>query len=80
MAHEIIKQKVTEFIKKHGWTEDRWGHYTKVKKNDKKYRYKFNKNALRYEVKLSHGWMRLYSGYWKNIHFTEEGRISGMCR
>ena len=80
MAYENIKQKVAEFLKAHGCKVDRWGHYTKTRKNDKKYRYKFNKNTLRYEVKLPHGWMRLYSGYWKNIRFNEEGKISGMSR
>jgi hypothetical protein len=42
-----------------GWIQDRWGHMKKII-NNKQYRYKFQKNTIRYEVQTElTDWVRL---------------------
>ncbi len=79
----------TEFIKwaeSKGWQKDRFGHYQKSMQG-KDYRFKVSKVAVRYEVKVNHKaseysnssneWMRVRSGYFKDLSITTEGKLLG---
>jgi len=67
-----IKQEIGNFLQAKGWTKDAGSNY-KNELNGSVYRMKFNTNVLRYEVKSEAGWVRLRSGYWKDISITEKG-------
>lgn len=63
---ELNKKEIKDLLKSKDYSEDRWGHYKKIS-GEKTYRFKVSKNVLRYEVKSAYGWVRLASGYWKDI-------------
>lgn len=61
------------------WQLDRWGHLQKTRKSGKKYRFKVNKYNVRYEVKSETGsWVRLRSGYYKNLKVTSDNKLAGL--
>jgi len=70
------KIEIIAFIKSKGFTEDRWGNYKKSSP-EKTYRFKINPNALRYEAKYSDSWIRICSGYWKDLSI-ENDKIKGL--
>ncbi|MAH51760.1 hypothetical protein CMI37_38440 [Candidatus Pacearchaeota archaeon] len=71
---ELI-DKLKELLRSKGYVEDKFGNF----KMSEKLRYKFNPNALRKEVRLISGeWMRVRSGFYKDLVVTEEGKIQGM--
>jgi hypothetical protein len=80
----MTKQEFIDYLKTRGWKEDQWGHYKKEKHyiagEQKTYRYKIGKLATRYEVKTSMGWVKILSGYYKNMRINEKGQIYGLSR
>lgn len=87
MAKKLTKQDIIDWAIEEGWKLDKWGHLQK-KVGDKEYRFKLSSTAMRYEVKIrypgtqytspSSDWLRLRSGYYKDLSFTPEGRLSGL--
>ncbi len=83
------KLQLIEWAKQHGFTEDKFGHYQKSA-NGKEYRLKISNVAVRYEVKIHHDkteyspasseWLRLQSGYFKDLSITAEGKLAGLKR
>ena len=59
-----------------GWKVDRYGNLVNEEKNR---RYKFNDTSLRFEVKSGKDWIRVRSGYYKNLT-VEDGKLHGMAR
>ena len=94
MAKKLTKQQIIDWATARGWHLDRYGHLQKVGKlKDKEgkpieYRIKLSSTAMRYEVKVhydggqygkpSNEWMRLRSGYYKDLTITDEGKLSGL--
>ncbi len=80
------EQFITWAISK-GWNLDKFGHLQK-KVGDKEYRFKISNISVRYEVKVHFEggtysgpkaeWMRLRSGYFKNLTITDEGKLMGL--
>jgi len=62
-----------------GWELDRFGHLQKELPNETR-RLKLSRIAARYEVKTQHGWVRLRSGYYKDLQVTADGKLAGMNR
>jgi len=75
-----------------GWVDDKWGHMQKTI-GDKLYRFKISSTAVRYEVKVVHvkvvrdhsqyfsgssEWMRVRSGYFKDLSLDSEGKLKGL--
>ena len=87
MTKKITKQQIIDWATSRGWKLDKWGHLQK-EINGKQYRFKLSSTAMRYEFKVHHPggqyggpsseWVRLRSGYYKDISFTPEGKISGL--
>jgi hypothetical protein len=42
------------------------------------YRLKVSRIAVRYEIKSHAGWVRVRSGYLKNLTITADGKLAGM--
>jgi len=75
-----------EFIawaKSRGWKEDKFGHFQKVRSDGKHLRFKLSSVAVRYESQVthsdnSHEWVRVQSGYLKDLHVTPDNRLAGL--
>ena len=74
-----MKPEIRAWMFKNGWTEDRFGNFKKVR-NGNKYRMKVQANSLRYEVWSGTGWVRLRSGYFKDLSVAPDGKLSGLRR
>ena len=75
----MTKDELITWAKSNGWTEDRFGHLQKGN-GTSRYRLKLSSIAARYEVKTSAGWLRLRSGYYKNLNITADGKLAGMTQ
>ena len=75
----MTKDELITWAKSNGWTEDRFGHLQKTN-GTSRYRLKLSSIAARYEVKSSAGWLRLRSGYYKNLNITADGKLGGMTQ
>ena len=75
----MTKDELITWAKANGFTEDRFGHLQKAN-GTSRYRLKLSSIAARYEVKTSAGWLRLRSGYYKNINITADGKLGGMTQ
>ena len=71
---ELIRWAATQ-----GWKLDRFGHLQKQSLNGT-HRLKLSTIAARYETKTQHGWVRLRSGYYKDLQLTADGKLAGMNR
>ena len=84
---KLTKQDIIDWAVSRGWTPDKYGNLQK-KVGDKEYRLRFSSTALRYETKVRHEgtkyskpsseWMRLRSGYYKELSITPDGRLVGL--
>ena len=89
---EKIKE-IKEFLSSFGWEEDRFGNLLK-EINERNYRFKFNATSVRYEVlyernenvwgelgavKTVREWVRVRSGYYKDIQI-KDGKLTGLVR
>ena len=73
------RDELIAWATRNGWTPDRWGHLQKETPNGT-YRLKLSRIAARYETKTQHGWVRLRSGYYKDLQLTADGKLAGMNR
>lgn len=91
MVKRMTKTEFIEWAKGIGWYEDKYGHLQKITPiAEKEYRFKIGKTSVRYEMKIHHPanryseskteWMRLRSGYFKDLHIAPDGKLSGMTR
>jgi len=81
----MTKEELINWAKDHGWKPDRYGHFQRTTcmpegcpREVRTYRLKLSNIAVRYEVKTSAGWVRLRSGYYKNLTTTGDGKLAGM--
>ena len=73
------KKVLLDWALDHGFAMDSWGNL-KREKDGKIQRIKMNPNKARWEAKTSGGWVRIYSGAYKDFCLTEDGKLSGMRR
>ena len=90
----MTREQFIEWAKSRGWTPDNYGHLKKsIPTNDgnqKEYRFKLSRIAVRYEVKIrfenvpsyhpKSEWKRLRSAYFKKLTLGADGKIAGMER
>ena len=84
---KITKQQIIDWATERGWRSDNWGNLQK-EINGRQYRFKLSSTSVRYEVKIHHPgtkyskpsseWLRLRSGYYKDLNITSEGKLSGL--
>ena len=80
MKEGLTKQQVTDWAKRHGYKEDRYGHLQKEARGQK-YRLKLQSNSVRYEKRLDlkpAEWLRIRSGYYKNLYITADDKLGGL--
>ena len=85
----MTRQQFVDWAKSKGWQEDNFGHLQK-QTDGKQYRFKISSISIRYEVKVNYDatdytkahsdWLRLRSGYFKDLSITEDGKLSGLKR
>ena len=81
----MTRDELITWAKANGWREDRYGHLQRTTcmpegcpREQKTYRLKLSSIAVRYEVKSAASWVRLRSGYYKNLNITADGKLAGM--
>ena len=83
----MTRDELITWAKANGWREDRYGHLQRTTcmpegcpREQKTYRLKLSSIAVRYEVKSAASWVRLRSGYYKNLTITADGKLAGMTQ
>ena len=84
------RQELEQWLINHNYTKDNYGHYHLFLSDGKEYRFKMQKTSCRYEVAGYHAatqyspkakfYVRLKSGYYKQMSVNEEGKLSGLKR
>lgn len=85
----MTKEQLEQWAERHGFQKDKWGYYQKSA-DGKEYRLKLSSIAVRYEVKIHHDgdkysppsneWVRLQSGYFKDLTITPDDKLAGLKR
>lgn len=81
----MTREEIKEFLKRKEWTRIGQGVHLYKRVGEVEYRMKIGKLSLRYEHRVRHegkgfGWMRLRSGYYKDLHISKADKLSGMRR
>ena len=87
----LTKDLLGNWLLEKGYTKDEFGHYTRTTVNETHLegdsvttRFKLQSNSVRYEKQVKivdhNEWVRLASGYYKNLSITPEGKLAGMKR
>ncbi|HYL35768.1 MAG TPA: hypothetical protein VEV17_07645 [Bryobacteraceae bacterium] len=75
----VTRQLLIQWATAQGWALDRFGHLHKVEHEGlRHYRLKLSRIAAGFETQTPHGWVRVRSGYYKNLSITADGKIVGM--
>ena len=84
----LTKELLGNWLFDKGYKRDKFGHYTRtvvhhhLEGGSITTRFKMQPNSVRYEKQamiVDHNeWIRLASGYYKNISITSEGILTGM--
>lgn len=80
----LTKDLLGNWLSDKGYSRDKFGHYQKTSDKGTVTRFKMQANSVRYEKQVKivdhNEWMKLASGYYKNLSITPEGKLSGMRR
>ena len=78
----ITKEELIEWAKRHGFSNDRFGHYQRETGIGSIYRLKLSNISARYEKKIAlsnkNEWIKLASGYYKNLSIMPDDKLSGL--
>ena len=80
----MTKAEFITWAKSRGWEEDKFGHFRKVTPATAEHlRFKLSNVAVRCESQIthsggSHEWVRIQSGYLKDLHVTPDNRLAGL--
>jgi hypothetical protein len=84
----LTKTELTQWLLTKNYKPDKFGHYQKtleINGQSKTYRYKIQDISTRYEVKIKYSdghsdWLRLASGYYKDLSINDKQQICGLKR
>ena len=80
---EMKREELENWLISKGYSKDKFGHYQKTIKGTVT-RFKMQSNSARYEKQAmifgKNEWIRQYSGYYKSLSITPEGKLAGMKR
>jgi hypothetical protein len=86
----MTKDELIEWLKGKGYQKDTYGHYQKKDDKGNVHRYKIQDISVRYETQINisdpysnrpkHEWVRLLSGYYKNLSLNEKNQLVGLKR
>ena len=84
----LTKDLLGNWLYDQGYTRDKFGHYIRtsvdvhLEGGSITTRFKMQANSVRYEKQVKivdhNEWMKLASGYYKNLSITPEGKLAGM--
>lgn len=87
---KMTKEELILWLGSKGYHKDPYGHYQKTDEKGNVYRYKLQDISVRHEIEIevsdpyydrvNHRWIRLRSGYYKNLSINEKNRLVGMKR
>lgn len=85
----MTKEQIIAWAIRRGWWFSQRGNLTKTW-NGRTYRLKLGKRKVRHEIhvtydsailgKVEHDWVRLSSGFYKDLSVSDEGKLIGMKR
>lgn len=84
----MTPEQIKEWALSKNWTLDPHGNLRKTH-NDKSYRIKLGDKKVRYEIQQIHDlgegrndyrWMRLSSGFYKDLSISEDSKLIGLKR
>lgn len=73
----MTRIELIDWARSKGWTLDIYRHLKK-EKNNRKYRIKLQRISARYEVKCFDRWVRICSGYYKDLTLNEKNQLLWM--
>lgn len=81
----LTRQQIADWALSRGWKTDKFGNLLIVE-NERTYRIKFSAISIQYEKRIyllvyplsKWKWLRLSSGYYRNLSITPEGKLEGM--
>ncbi len=77
----MTREQLENWLLGKGYLKDKFGHYQK-QKGDITYRFKLSSISARYERQayiIDHNeWIRIGSGYYKNLHITSASKLAGI--
>jgi hypothetical protein len=84
----MTKEELIKWLESKGYIKDTYGNYRKQNDfNYSNYRFKLNSISVRYEKQISlptyngkseHEWLRIRSGYYKDLSINDKNQLSGM--
>ena len=84
MEGKMKRQELENWLISKGYSKDKFGHYQITDNGGTTYRFKMQTNSTRYEKQAyivdNNEWLRIMSGYYKNLSITPEGKLAGMKR
>ena len=76
------REELENWLISKGYSKDKLSHYQKTSDKGTVTRFKMQANSARYERQANivdhNEWLRLASGYYKNLSITPEGKLAGM--
>lgn len=76
----ISRDELIAWATRNGWQLDRWGHLKKQLPGGPMHRLKLSRVAARHEFQTPYGWVRLASGYYRDLRITADDKLGGMTR
>lgn len=75
----MTREELIQWATSNGWKLDRWGHLQKTEHGGLRHcRIKLSRIAARFEIKTDYGWVRVRSGYLKDLSINADGKLAGM--
>jgi len=76
------REELEQWAIHHHFIKDKFGHYQKTLSNGTVIRFKMQSNSVRYEEQVKivdhNEWLKVKSGYYKNLSFTADDKLSGL--
>jgi hypothetical protein len=81
----ITINEFEQWVLRHGYKKDKFGHWQKTTEIGAEYRWKLSRVMARHEIKVKHidgsnEWVRISSGYLKNLEIRPDDKIKGTIR
>jgi len=74
----VTREQLIDWAIQNGWTLDQQAHLQKVEHQGlRRYRLMLGRIAVHYEIHTHAGWVRVRSGYFKDLTITVNGELVG---
>jgi len=77
----VTREELIGWAIQNGWRLDRHNDLQKVEHEGlRRYRLKLSRIGARYEIHTHTGWVRVRSGYFKDLSIAADGKLAGWSR